>query len=71
MDIISKKKKIPNPNNQWKIKPKYQKNYIRELLNTVLKKFQKKLLNSKIDRQIRYILDHILMLGRGKKKLCI
>lgn len=48
MDIIVKKKRLPVSKNQWKRRPRYQKNYVRDLLNIDLKKESKKIILLKI-----------------------
>jgi len=48
MDIIIQKKNFSISKNQWKRKPRYQKNYINDLLNIDLKKETKKTIHLKI-----------------------
>ena len=48
MDIIIQKKKFPISKNQWKRKPRYQKNYINDLLNINLKRDTKNIIQLKI-----------------------
>ena len=48
MDIITQKKKFLISKNQWTRKPRYQKNYINDLLNIDLKKDTKKTIHLKI-----------------------
>jgi len=48
MDIIIQKKIFSTSKNQWKRKPRYQKNYINDLLNIYLKKETKKTIHLKI-----------------------
>ena len=47
MDLIIQNKKLPISKNQWKRKPRYQKNYIKELL-TINKKDSKYIIKQKI-----------------------
>tara|TARA_B100000674_G_scaffold433891_1_gene392594 strand:- start:29 stop:724 length:696 start_codon:yes stop_codon:yes gene_type:complete len=48
MDFIIRNKKIPISKNQWKRKPRYQKNYVNELLKIDLKKDTKNTIKLKI-----------------------
>jgi len=48
MDIIIRKKKLPISKNQWKRKPRYQKNYVKELLTVNIKKDTKKIIQRKV-----------------------
>ena len=48
MDFIKQNKKIPISKNQWKRKPRYQKNYVNELLNIDLKKDTKNTVKLKV-----------------------
>jgi len=48
MDIIIRKKKLPISKNQWKRKPRYQKDYVKDLLTINIKKDSKKVIERKV-----------------------
>lgn len=71
MDLIKQNKKFPISKHQWKRKPRYQKDYVNELLNIDLKKDTKLSIKLKIKSANPLYPGPYINIGRIKKTVRI